>query len=409
MLIRKYFLDIFYCVFLQILIVKAGDQSSLQLLQILYRHGDRTPIRMFDTDPNKNYTWPEGLGRLTNLGKQQQYELGQYLRKYYKGFLTDNPREISIRSSAKERCLESAECNLAALYKPQGYWKWNNNLNWQPMPIETVPLAEDGMLFPESECPESDKEVLRILKSPMAQRFNNDHQKLYRSLSEHSGEKIETWRDVGSVYDTLKIEKLHNLTVPDWVDPMWEQLVNISNWNFHLGFDSEVILRLRTGLLLKDMISNIQKKINGRLPKLTVFMYSSHDTQVSLLLHALGVFNMLAPPYCATIILELHRNGQHNHTIKVLYLNDTSTEPYLLTLPECPQPECPVGHFIHLTSNLIPQDWEKECGLTVEEVVSKNAMAVIGLGLAASVLLIVCGVLMWQQCRQRDTNNHYQC
>ncbi|XP_076360750.1 prostatic acid phosphatase-like [Tachypleus tridentatus] len=109
MLIRKYFLDIFYCVFLQILIVtvKAGDQSSLQLLQI--------------------------------LGKQQQYELGQYLRKYYKGFLTDNPREISIRSSAKERCLESAECNLAALYKPQGYWKWNNNLNWQPMPIETVP------------------------------------------------------------------------------------------------------------------------------------------------------------------------------------------------------------------------------------------------------------------------------
>ncbi|XP_013792654.1 prostatic acid phosphatase-like, partial [Limulus polyphemus] len=93
MLLRRFVLNIFHCIFLLMLTVKAEDQSTLQLLQILYRHGDRTPIRMFDKDPNKNYTWPEGLGRLTNLGKQQQYERGQYLRKYYKDFLTDNPRE----------------------------------------------------------------------------------------------------------------------------------------------------------------------------------------------------------------------------------------------------------------------------------------------------------------------------
>ena len=35
----------------------------------LYRHGDRSPIESFPTDPNRNASiWPDGYGQLTKVG-----------------------------------------------------------------------------------------------------------------------------------------------------------------------------------------------------------------------------------------------------------------------------------------------------------------------------------------------------
>lgn len=42
-----------------------------------------------------------------------------------------------------------------------------------------------------------------------------------------------------------------------------------------------------------------------------MFMYSGHDTTLSALLNALGMFDPpLAPPYAAAVLVELHRAGQ---------------------------------------------------------------------------------------------------
>jgi hypothetical protein len=77
---------------------------------LIYRHGDRTPIATFKTDPNRN-SWSQGFGELTTvifptsskilpfiiiaiihegiviyflqLGMQQQFDFGKQLRKMY--------------------------------------------------------------------------------------------------------------------------------------------------------------------------------------------------------------------------------------------------------------------------------------------------------------------------------------
>ncbi|KAG0418225.1 hypothetical protein HPB47_005032 [Ixodes persulcatus] len=94
---------------------QSSGNSSLVLLQIVYRHGDRTPIATFKKDPHQIPTWKEGPGQLTKLGCMQHYKLGIDLRQRYADYITGNPHELMVWSSGKDRCLMSALCHLAGM------------------------------------------------------------------------------------------------------------------------------------------------------------------------------------------------------------------------------------------------------------------------------------------------------
>lgn len=48
-----------------------------------------------------------------------------------------------MRSTDFDRTLMSAEANLAGLFPPNGMQRFNPNISWQPIPVHTVPIAED--------------------------------------------------------------------------------------------------------------------------------------------------------------------------------------------------------------------------------------------------------------------------
>lgn len=81
----------------------------------------------------------------TQIGKYELYELGRYLRSRYNGFLntTYTSEDVYVFSSDRDRTLMSAACCLAGLYPPQGEQVWNPEINWQPIPIHTVPRNLD--------------------------------------------------------------------------------------------------------------------------------------------------------------------------------------------------------------------------------------------------------------------------
>ena len=57
-----------------------------------------------------------------------------------------------------------------------------------------------------------------------------------------------------------------------------------------------------------------------------------HDATIMSLLSALNIFNVKAPPFAATMMVELYNNsGQYS--VQIHYRNDSNTEPYLLQIP----------------------------------------------------------------------------
>lgn len=53
--------------------------------------------------------------------------------------------QVYVRSTDFDRTLMSAEANLAGLFPPDGMQRFNPNISWQPIPVHTVPIAEDGV------------------------------------------------------------------------------------------------------------------------------------------------------------------------------------------------------------------------------------------------------------------------
>lgn len=133
------------------------DISSLKLLQVVHRHGDRTALSLPPNDPFRDEKyWPEGIGQLTKRGKLRMFKLGQFIRQQYDHYLGQkfSAREVYARSSASDRCLESASLLLAGAYPPNSSTtQWNNGSDadlgrvWQPIPIQTfIPKRDDTVL-----------------------------------------------------------------------------------------------------------------------------------------------------------------------------------------------------------------------------------------------------------------------
>ena len=57
-------------------------KSVRQRGQILFRHGDRSPTRLYPTDEHGQH-WKQGLGQLTKTGIWRAFNLGKYLKKTY--------------------------------------------------------------------------------------------------------------------------------------------------------------------------------------------------------------------------------------------------------------------------------------------------------------------------------------
>ncbi|RXN07880.1 lysosomal acid phosphatase [Labeo rohita] len=260
-------------------------KSNRKFHHLLYRHGDRSPIGAYPTDPRKESAWPQGFGQLSQEGMKQHYELGQFLKKRYTGFLSENydRHEIFIRSTDEDRTLMSAEANLAGMFPPTGSEMFHPDLKWHPIPVHTVPEDEDRAFI----------EMVR----------------------ENTGLEKVNIENIWSVYDTLFCEKTHNITHPGWVNQsVMETLKVLNDFSYQILFGvykRQEKCRLQGGLLLDQIIKNLSNatELNSQ-QKVKMIVYSAHDTTVVALQEALNVFNGLQPPYASCHLIELYHEGK---------------------------------------------------------------------------------------------------
>uniref|UniRef100_A0A8C1IJ15 Lysosomal acid phosphatase n=1 Tax=Cyprinus carpio TaxID=7962 RepID=A0A8C1IJ15_CYPCA len=373
----------------------------------LYRHGDRSPINAYPTDPYKESDWPQGFGQLSQEGMKQHFELGQFLKKRYTGFLSEDydRHEIFIRSTDVDRTLMSAEANLAGMFPPNGSEEFNPDLKWQPIPVHTVPVDKEKLLsFPLEDCPRYTQ-----LMNDIFLNMTETYKELIEMVRNKTGLEKANIETIWSLYDTLFCEAKHGMRPPDWVTPsVMETLKMLKNFGFQILFGiykRKEKCRLQGGLLLDQIIKNLS---NAAAPdskqEVKMMVYSAHDTTVVALQEALNVFNGLQPPYASCHLIELHQEENGMFTVEMFYRNDTNvSEPYPVSLPGCSQ-RCPLQDFMNLTREVIPQDRDKECQIKKE---ATDTAVIIGLAVCGCLLFLLVLLLFVMLCRLKDPMGTY--
>jgi lysosomal acid phosphatase len=339
-----------------------ANSRQLVLVQLLYRHGDRTPINAFPTDPNKDYFNNIGPGQLTPIGKEQHFVLGKYLRTRYADFLSaryhvDN---VTVRSTDIDRTLMSAYCNFAGLFPPQGDQIWDSTLPWQPIPVHTVPQNDDWVLLADNCCDKYKKLFEEAKHSDDMKKLDEENEELYKNLTQWTGTNITNIFDVGEIYDVLFIENLYNLSLPKWAESVLPIMNKLKSVKIATKTSTVTLARLRGGPLVGEMVKNMQDKIKGVISTKQLFVYSAHDTTVSAFLAALQLYDGIPPPYAATVFVELYQVND-SFVVEVSYKNSTG-DPTLLAIPGCAA-TCPFTSFVELYQGVIPKDIKAECKL----------------------------------------------
>ncbi|XP_030415757.1 lysosomal acid phosphatase isoform X2 [Gopherus evgoodei] len=340
----------------------------LRFVTLLYRHGDRSPVRAYPRDPYQESTWPQGFGQLTQIGMLQQWDLGQSLRKRYHGFLNAsyNRQEIFVRSTDYDRTLMSAEANLAGLYPPQGQQVFNPNVSWQPIPVHTVPDSVERLLkFPLSPCPR------------------------YEQLQN------ETRQSTEYINKTRQNLQTHKLLLPPWVTPdVMTRLKQLKDFGFEFLFgihQQTEKARLQGGVLLAQIRKNMTSAANASAAQhLKLLAYSAHDTTLVALQMALNVYNGRQAPYASCHIFELYQDDDSNFSVEMFFHNESGREPFPLTLPGCEQ-RCPLLDFLQLTDRIIPQDWAHECQVASNV---QDTELIVALAVCGSILFLLIILLL---------------
>lgn len=367
---------IFFSLILYQVQVAAQVETELQLVQILFRHGDRSPVMTYPNDLYNETKWAEfgGFGQLTQTGMNQHHNFGRFLRDRYANFFNKfyNRENTHVISTDFDRTLMSAQSLLSGLYEPQAYQMWNKEINWQPIPVHTTNKADDKVFY-GLKCPRFEQLKKQVERSDEYIKINSRYQDLFdivdanSGCAEHpkSGCANMNLDDEWKIFDCLFVEKTHGLKLPDWVVPIYDKLQHSKGWGFYFMNRLPDMARLQSGGILKDMRKNINDRVNQKDSKRQLFLYSGHDTYVAALTKLLNLTRYInQPPYASAVALELRKEvGANNYFVQAYLKNNTADQSinYLnLTINGCPE-LCPLDKFMELTNDLVVHDFPSEC------------------------------------------------
>ncbi|XP_078004454.1 lysosomal acid phosphatase isoform X3 [Phascolarctos cinereus] len=325
--------------------VPPAQGRSLRFVILLYRHGDRSPVKAYPKDPYQEGEWPQGFGQLTKEGMLQHWELGQALRQRYQGFLN------------------------ASYHR------------------------EELLKFPLGPCPRFEQLQNETRQSPEYQNETAQNAKFLEMVANETGVTDLTLETAWNIYDTLFCEQTHGLPLPSWASPQTmrhlQQLKDLS-FRFLFGmYQPTEKARLQGGVLLAEIRKNLTWAASAsQHPKLLV--YSAHDTTLVALQMALDIYNGEQAPYASCHMFELYQEDNGNFSVEMYFRNDSTKAPWPLALLRCSQ-SCPLADFLRLTLPLVPENWEQECQVTSSLA---DTEVIVALAVCGSILFLLILLLL---------------
>ncbi|XP_058801827.1 venom acid phosphatase Acph-1-like [Phymastichus coffea] len=346
-------------------VFKSDEIYSLKSVSMAFRHGDRTPqaypTGFYPNDPYINDSFePYGHSALTNEGKKREYQIGEKLRERYNAFLGDTfkPSEISVVSTSTERTKMSLLLVLAGLYPPKGKQVWKDELNWQPIPIDSIPYDLQSYMHPP-KCPIYVNELKRVKNSTEYKKDLSRFNELMKNLTVFTGREIDDIKIVYHLYHTLTAESSLGLALPEWTKLYFPNglIRNATLFEYKTESYTPKLIRLNGGTFIRKIMNDLifEKRLNST--KLN--LYSAHEDNIAGLLYALGAWKNEIPAYGSGIVFELHERNSKNY-IRILHYMGVPAEFKLHRIPGCAE-FCAIEDFMSILKDVIPDDVMVTC------------------------------------------------
>ena len=326
---KKFVLILFF--FLTSTSARAGER--LLFAVDIVRHGNRTPIAELPKSP---YEWKEGLSTLTQLGVEQEYKLGQLLRKEYVekyGLLPSQYHlgDLYVRSTETARTQASAKALLSGLYPAEVRGN-------QGIPIETVKISEDDLLLVHPSNNIFSVIKVYCLKRKFWKEKTKDIQNKLKSWHEVTGLGIKDFDELSILADNLSLRQLHGVPLPIGISQQdANEIISLDQWAMVTTFKLPEISE-PTGRKLISSIQNYMNKSVQEKSPLKYVLYSGHDATIMSALATLGVAFEKVPDFASRLSFSLFKDGG-DYIVKVSYNGQQ------LRIPACKRGSCTISEW----------------------------------------------------------------
>lgn len=349
MLFRKIIIHGF-ALFLLFISTHAFAQDKLLFAIDVIRHGDRSPVKAIPSSP---YNWPQGYGELSELGMQQEYQLGQQFRKKYVDEYHLLPKSFEektmyVRSTDVNRTLMSAESVLLGLYPlgtgPRISMQAVLPAAYQPIPIHTVQKSLETLLIPDQNAKRYDALLKKYIFSQQAWHAKeNTLKKQFKVWSQVTGFKITNLDELNLLHDNLFIRRLHNIPYPAGISAAdADEIIAVGDWAVVAKFKSRTMDRVTSSELIQKIVAYLQQAAQQKTG-LRYVLFSAHDSTIMSLMGALGVPLNDIPHYASDLNFALFQNAANQLYVKVTFNGE------LVSLPDCHGGTCSLQDFSRLS------------------------------------------------------------
>ncbi|KAJ2163125.1 hypothetical protein GGF46_000054 [Coemansia sp. RSA 552] len=402
----------------------AVPDATLELVQAVVRHGDRTPIRLIADDsdtswacsdveeniylhardePARNTTgtvrqvieipkWNQEYGfsnqawqgtceagQLTDHGKRQHNMLGTQLRSIYVdklGYLPaklNGTDEVYVRTTFVWRTKNSAESLLGGLWPGRGVGPEDS------IPLHSYPQRIETMSANTIACPRLLSLEDEISKTEGFQKFLREQGPLMSKLMEAFGVDGPEWTTGWDRYfDVLNARTCHKQNLPcrraqdtgkataECATPEdTRQVTRNSNYEWAYKYrdspQSQNLTRLTIGSFAGTLREQIEGRIAGKTGNLKFALYSGHDTTVWPLLTVLGASNRENLWPPYASNLIIELWRKHDNSRVVRVLFNGHVLQVKKGAEWCDLNACPLDTFLSRISRFIPTNIAAEC------------------------------------------------
>ncbi|XP_058795260.1 prostatic acid phosphatase-like isoform X2 [Phymastichus coffea] len=337
-----------------------NDQDlKLELVQVIFRHGARTPVReeldVYKFNDVPAYE-PWGVGQLTNDGKRQEYHFGSFLRERYGNFLSEyyQSDDVYAYSTDVHRTKMSLQLVLAGLYPPVGHAVWNPDLKWSPIPYVHAPAVLD-IFMKYHDNPRFQKLRYQACRTEEFRKKIAEYDDFLAFLSEQTNVNFDDdFLNVAFLYGVIVADERMNLPLPDWYKPeMKEKFRQLMGFVFD-GFAFTLEMKkLGAGPLIKTIIENMNLKGSNINPR-KIYLYSGHDFNIALITRSHNIEDYRYPEFGCGLIFEKLRDCSNQ-----VYLLAWTGSGTLIPLKLGNHKEfCPIDDYLKLVEPIIPSDNE---------------------------------------------------